>query len=128
MTTGTRRLKSVVTVALLALLIVGAFAIAAPAADTPRRGRVLPATLPLVSVVVDPDHLARVLKVAAGFREEGARGVALHFWPSRGLLGVTAHNPETGQAFDALCVPLVDDGKEHAIHVLLGTPGIDPRH
>jgi hypothetical protein len=67
---------------------------------------VLPTGLPLASVLVDPDMLARVLKVAATFREEGPRAVALHFWPGRGLLGVTARNPQTGQAFDALLVPL----------------------
>jgi hypothetical protein len=45
--------------------------------------------------------------VAAGFREEGALAVGLHFWPSKGLLGVTARNPQSGQAFDALMVPLI---------------------
>jgi hypothetical protein len=72
----------------------------------PDTSRVLPTTLPLVSVLVDPDNLVRVLKVAAGFREEDARGVLLHFWPSKGLLGVTARNRQSSQAFDALCVPL----------------------
>src|SRR5262245_10219418 len=41
MTRGTRRLQSAVTVLVLALLIMGALAIAAHAADTPRRGGVL---------------------------------------------------------------------------------------
>jgi hypothetical protein len=72
----------------------------------PDTSRVLPASLPLASVLVDPDYLARVLKVAAAFREDGSRGVSLHFWPSRQLLGVTVQNPKTGQAFDALLVPL----------------------
>ncbi len=71
----------------------------------PDTNRVLPTALPLVSVLVDPDMLTRVLKVASGFREEDSRAVALHFW-RKGLLGVTARNPQTGQAFDALCVPL----------------------
>src|SRR5262245_12952034 len=55
----------------------------------PDTARVLPAGLPLASVLVDPDMLARVLKVAAAFREEGTKGVCLHFWPGRGLLGAT---------------------------------------
>jgi hypothetical protein len=72
----------------------------------PDTGRVLPTALPLVSVLVDPDYLVRLLKVAAAFREDGSRGVSLHFWPSKGLLGVTVKNPQSGQAFDALLVPL----------------------
>jgi hypothetical protein len=32
--------------------------------------------------------------------------VALHYWPGKHLLGVTAYNPSSGQAFDALLVPL----------------------
>src|SRR5262249_35589838 len=72
----------------------------------PDTARVLPEGLPLASVLVDPDMLGRVLKVAAAFREEGSRGVTLHFWPGRGLLGVPPRTPQAGQAFAPLCAPL----------------------
>ena len=54
MTTGTRRLQSAVTVLVLALLIVGAFAIATHAADTPRRGGVLLAVIGADPPSLDP--------------------------------------------------------------------------
>jgi hypothetical protein len=72
----------------------------------PHTASVLPKGKPLVSVPVDPEQLVRLLKVAAALREDGALAVVLHFWPGKALLGVTADNPATGQAFDGLMVPL----------------------
>src|SRR5262245_55086639 len=89
MTTGTRRLPSAVTVLVLTLLIVGAFAMITDAADTPRRGGVLLAVIgadppsldphqestfaciqlvaPIYSTLIqfDPDHFPKIIGDAA---------------------------------------------------------------
>src|SRR5499426_3685976 len=54
MTTGTRRLRSAITVMALALLIVGALVASSQAADTPRRGGVLLAVIGADPPSLDP--------------------------------------------------------------------------
>ncbi|MCI0456916.1 MAG: hypothetical protein L0Z62_08055 [Gemmataceae bacterium] len=75
----------------------------------PDVNRVLPKHPPQVSVGVDPDLVIRVLRAAAALRADGELAVVLHFWPDPhgGKLGVTLRNGSTGQALDAVFVPLV---------------------
>jgi hypothetical protein len=74
----------------------------------PDVGRVIPSQTPLFSVLFDPAHLIRLLRLFQAFAAETERRVALHYYGPKGfVLGFSARNGETGQVLDALLVPLV---------------------